>query len=124
VGNIRINKNLSLLSVDGRDTTILEGVSNAGALGTITVLSGTTGVQIGDTGAGFTVIGIDNGAPGIENAALYFQGNHSNAVIRGNDLRANGDEALITEYGATISGFVIDGNIFSGQTFTGANPAG
>ncbi|MEZ5902030.1 MAG: right-handed parallel beta-helix repeat-containing protein [Alphaproteobacteria bacterium] len=79
---------------------------------------------MGDTNQGFTIVGIDNGFPGIENAALYLQGNQSNHIIRGNDIVANGDSGLTSEFGATVSDIIIDDNIFSGQTFTGANPAG
>ena len=124
VGNVTIDKDLTLLSQNGYTSTTIQGVSGLGNLGTVTVTNATTGVQIGDGGQGFTIIGIDNGAPGVENAAVYFQGGHSGAVIRGNDIVANGDHGLLTEYGATIDNFVIDGNIFSGQTFVGANPAG
>ncbi len=122
--NITINKNIKLRSVEGRELTKIEGNSNQGALGTIWIRNNTTGVQIGDSYQGFTIIGIDNGNPGIENAAIYFQGNHSGAIIKGNEIRANGDAGLMTEYNATISGFVIDSNIFSGKTFIGDYPAG
>jgi uncharacterized repeat protein (TIGR01451 family) len=123
-GNIQIDKNLKLLSQNGREFTTIQGVSGFGALGAITVKNNTTGVQIGDINKGFTIIGIDNGNPGVENAAVYFQGNHSNAIIKGNEIQANGDHGLLTEYHATITGFVIDSNIFSGKTFIGDNPAG
>ncbi|MEQ8787080.1 MAG: right-handed parallel beta-helix repeat-containing protein, partial [Pirellulaceae bacterium] len=122
--NVLVNKNISLVSTGGRAVTTIQGVSGIGSLGAIQVTNNTTGVQIGDTGQGFSIIGIDNGAPGIENAAIYFQGSHSNAVIRDNEIVANGEAGLLTEFGATISGFVIDGNEFSGQTFLGAQPAG
>jgi hypothetical protein len=68
--------------------------------------------------------GIDNGAPGIENAAIYFQGNHDGATIQGNEIEAAGDHGFLTEYGAEISDFLIDSNKFTGQTFIGTNPAG
>ncbi|MEZ4648083.1 MAG: hypothetical protein R3E97_04710 [Candidatus Eisenbacteria bacterium] len=115
--NVNINKNLDLVSTGGRDVTTIQGISMAGALGTIVVTSNTTGVMIGDTGQGFTIIGIDNGAPGVENAAVYFQGGHSGAIVRDNEIVANGDAGLQTEYGAVIDGFIIDGNEFSGSTF-------
>ncbi len=122
--NLSIAKNITLLSENGRATTIIEGISSVGSLGAIVISSNTTAVQIGDTGMGFTIIGIDNGAPGVENAAVYFQGSHSGATLRDNEIQANGDHGLLTEYGATIDGFVIDNNEFSGQTFVGAQPAG
>ncbi|MCA9950784.1 MAG: hypothetical protein KDE48_14135, partial [Anaerolineales bacterium] len=120
--NLTINKNVILLSQNGRSTTTIEGISSVGALGAIVVTSNTTALQIGDTGQGFTIVGIDNGTPGIENAAVYFQGSHSGAVVRDNEIQANGDAGLLTEYGATIDSFVIDANEFSGQTFVGAEP--
>ena len=122
--NVTLDKNLVLESTGGRAVTTLAGISGAGAIATVCVTSGTTGVVIGGAGKGFTILGVDNGSPGIENAAIYFQGNHSNAQILGNQIVAQGDHALVSEFGATISGWIIDGNIFSGQTFVGPNPAG
>ncbi len=115
--NVLVNKNLTLLSTGGRAVTTIQGQTGLGALGAIQVTGGTTGVRIGDTGQGFTILGIDNGNPGIENAAIYFQGGHSNAVIMDNEIVADGDHGLLTEYGAAITGFVISGNEFSGSTF-------
>ena len=124
VENVNINKNLTLLSQSGRSSTTIQGISGLGALGTVMVTNNTTDVNIGGaTGQGFTIIGIDNGLPGIENAALYFQGGHSGADIRYNEIVANGDDGLLTEFGAANTNFVIDDNIFSGQTFVGLNPA-
>ncbi|MBX9626524.1 MAG: hypothetical protein K2X82_22175 [Gemmataceae bacterium] len=122
--NVTIDMNLDLLSRSGRAVTTIQGISNAGALGAVTVTNNTTGVQIGDTAQGFTIVGIDNGNPAVENAAVYFQGNHSNAVVRDNEIEAAGDLGLLTEFSAVVSGFVIDGNEFSGKTFVGANPDG
>ncbi len=115
--NVSINKDIALLSSGGRAVTTIDGTSSAGALGTITITGGTSDVQIGAVGQGFTILGIDNGSPGIENAAVYFQGSHSGAEIYDNEIVAREDAGLITEYGATISGFVIDGNEFSGMTY-------
>ncbi|WP_166831109.1 Calx-beta domain-containing protein [Thalassoroseus pseudoceratinae] len=122
--NVRIEDNLSLVSVNGRASTTIEGISGVGSLGAVVVTSNTTAVTIGAPMQGFTIIGIDNGNPGLENAAVYFQGSHSGATIQDNEIQANGDHGLLTEFGATIDGFVIDGNEFSGQTFVGAQPAG
>src|SRR5690606_32619533 len=97
---VTINKNLVLLSRNGRAATHIEA-----------------------PGQGFTIAGRDHVSAGIEAAALYFQGSHSNAQIVDNEISAAGDHALLTEFGATISGFVITGNTFSGQTFIGT-PAG
>ena len=124
VENIVINKNIALLSVSGRDSTIIEGVPGLGSLAAIVITNNTDGVQIGDMGQGFTILGIDNGFPGVENAAVYFQGNHSNAHIIDNEIVAQGDSGLMTEWGAVITGFVISHNEFSGQTFVGEAPGG
>ncbi len=124
IENVTINKNLTLFSTSGRAVTTIQGLSSVGSLGAVVVTGGTSGVQIGGVGQGFTIVGIDNGAPGVENAAVYFQGSHSNAVVRDNEVVANGDHGLVTEFGATISGFIIDDNEFSGQTFLGAMPGG
>ncbi|MCG6158220.1 beta strand repeat-containing protein [Rubinisphaera margarita] len=124
VENVLIDKDLTLLSVNGRASTTIEGIPGVGRLGTVQITNNTTGVTIGDTGKGFTIIGIDNGTPGLENAAVYFQGPHSGATIRDNEIRANGEAGLLTEYGVLISNFVIDNNEFSGKTFEGAQPGG
>lgn len=122
--NLSINKNLTLESTGGREVTAIAGVNGLGALGSVVVTGNTSGVTLGGLGKGFTVIGIDNGSPGLENAALYFQGPHSGAVVRGNDIRAAGDIGLLSEYGHAVTGFVIDQNIFSGKTFTGTTVDG
>lgn len=123
-GNLTVNKNLTLRSTGGRAVTTLEGVTN-GELGAILVTGNTTGFTLGGANSGFTVVGIDNPSPGLESAAVYFQGGHTGAQILGNEIRAAGDLGLITEFGAGagISGFVIDGNLFSGKTFVGDTPA-
>lgn len=123
-GNLVVNKNLTLRSTGGPAATILQGVTN-GELGTILVTNNTTGFTLGGAGRGLTVVGIDNPSPGLESAAVYFQGGHTGAQILGNEIRAAGDLGLVTEFGAGagISGFVIDGNLFSGKTFTGDTPA-
>ncbi len=119
-----LNKNVTLLSSGGRELTTIKGKSGVGSLATILVDGTTSGVQIGNSGQGFKIIGIDNGNPGVENAALYFRGTHSGAVIKDNEIVANGDHGLLSEYGATITNFTIDSNIFSGQTFVGSQPGG
>jgi hypothetical protein len=124
VENVVINKNLFLVSTGGRAVTTIRGISSAGALGTVQIVSPTTAVEIGGSGAGFKIEGIDNGAPGIENAAIYVRGTHSGARILDNEIVAVGEAGLLSEYGATISGFLVDGNIFSGKTFIGAVPGG
>lgn len=118
VENVTINKNLALVSAAGRAATTIQGVTN-GALGTVVVANNTSAVTVGGTNQGFTIVGIDNPSPGIESAAVYFAGSHTGARVLGNEIRAAGDEALLTEFGATVSGFVISGNVFSGTTFVG-----
>lgn len=61
---------------------------------------------------------------GIEKAAVYFQGAHSDAAGKGNEIEANGDSGLMTEYNPVVDVLVISDNLFSGQTFTGTNPGG
>lgn len=123
LGNVKIDKPLTLESTEGRTVTTIEGVNLLSSIGAVQVLNGVNGVTIGGVGKGFTIIGIDNGLPGIENAALYFQGAQSDVQVIDNEIVANGDSALISEYGKTISNWLIDGNIFSGTTFIGT-PAG
>ncbi len=124
IENVSVDKSLTLLSDSGRAITTIQGISNVGALGTLLITNGTNDVTIGGpTGNGFTIIGIDNGNPGIENAAVYLQGTHDNIEFRYNDVVANGDEGLLTEFGQANSNFIIDNNIFSGQTFVGPTPA-
>ncbi len=122
--NLSISKPLTLRSSNGRAVTTIQGISGVNALGTILVTSGTDNVTLGGAGKGFTVIGIDNNNPGIENAAVYFQGAHATATVQDNDIRANGDAGLMGEYGVANTGFTITGNTFSGKTFVGTNPAG
>ncbi|TAF58305.1 MAG: hypothetical protein EAZ59_28920, partial [Oscillatoriales cyanobacterium] len=66
---------------------------------------------------------IDNNDPGSENAAIYFQQNHTNVKVVGNEVVANGDHGLSCEFAATNNIFLIDNNIFSGKTFQGLSPA-
>ncbi|MDZ4657266.1 MAG: right-handed parallel beta-helix repeat-containing protein [Bythopirellula sp.] len=119
-GNVVVNKNLTLVSANGRGVTTLQGVSGVGSLGTLLVTNNTTDFNLGSiSGNGFTIVGIDNNNPGIENAAVYFQGGHTNAEVRWNDIVANGDHGFASESGAAMVGLVVDNNIFSGQTFVG-----
>ncbi len=122
--NVVIDSDIALLSTRGRALTVISGISGVGSLGSIVVTGGTSGVQIGDDGQGFTINGIDNGNPAIENAALYFQGGHSGARILGNRIVAAGDHGLLTEFAPAISDFEIARNVFAGKTFLGDTPAG
>ena len=118
------NVDISLESTGGRAVTTIQGMSGAGALGTVQVQGITTGVTVGGKGVSFTIIGIDNGSPGIENAAVYFRGNHTDPSILYNEIVANGDSGFTAEFGATMTGTMVIGNEFSGQTFLGAEPGG
>ncbi len=111
--------NLTLVSTGGRDVTTIQGVSGGSALGAVQIAANANNTVVD----GFTIIGIDNGNPGIENAAVYFQGNNSGSNIRNNRVTAAGDHGLLTEFGTTVSNLTITGNIFDGATFTGAAPA-
>ncbi len=114
------SKDITIRSQNGRSTTTIQGISGAGALGTL-VVQGTTA---GFTLEGFTVVGIDNGSPGLENAAVYVRGSHTDLMVLANDVQADGDAGFLAEFGATLADPVLDGNLFTGQTFVGPNPAG
>ena len=123
VENVIIDRSdLTLVSVNGRGATTITGVAG-GALGAIELDPGVNNVTIGGTNHGFTVVGL-NGNGAIENGAIYLQGAHDNIDILGNDVVANGDAGLMSEFGNSITNITIDGNIFSGQTFSGAQPGG
>ncbi|PZO85740.1 MAG: hypothetical protein DI626_07220, partial [Micavibrio aeruginosavorus] len=116
--NVNINKSLTLQSKNGRDVTTINGIAN-GALGTVVIGNNINNVTLGNAGKGFTINGFDNNNPGVENAAVYLQGDHSNITVKGNKIVANGDSALLSEYGRTNSNIVVDGNIFDGKTYVG-----
>ena len=52
IENVTIDKNITLLSVNGRASTTIQGVSFAGSLGAIVVTSNTTALQIGGVPGG------------------------------------------------------------------------
>jgi VCBS repeat-containing protein len=121
--SVIINRgDLTLVSENGRGVTTITGVQGA-ALGAIEIDPGVNNVRIGDAGKGFTIIGLNGNGP-VENAAIWLQGAHDGLVIEGNDIRANGDGGLSSEFNQAITNSVIKGNIFSGQTFVGPNPGG
>ena len=78
--NVTINKSL-ILHGAGRASTTIVGQQVGSELGAIVVTPGVNNVTI----EGFTVIGVD-GAPGIERAAIYLQGAHSDIDILDNKL--------------------------------------
>lgn len=116
--NVLINKaGLTLTSMNGREATTIVGSDASGLLGTIEIDPGMNGVTI----EGLTIEGI-NGNGAIEKAAVYIQGANDGLTIRNSEIIAKGDAGLMSEYGQNVSNAVIDGNIFSGKTFVGANP--
>ncbi len=118
--NLNINKSVTLVSSGGRAATFING--SPGSNGTVVIMA--NNVTLGGTGnQGFTITGFD-GLPGSETAAVYVQGAQSGVTIRGNDIKAAGDGALLTEYSSAVNNFTVEGNIFSGQTFLGAQPGG
>jgi len=121
--NVVIDVSITLISTGGRGVTTITG-STGGALGTIEIDPNTNDVTIGDTDQGFTINGFDSASPGVETAAIYIQGDNSGITIRDNEVVANGEAGLLSEFGATVTDVVVDGNTFSGQTFTGNEPAG
>jgi len=103
--DVTINKSLTLVSVAGKDNTIINGQST-GYTGAVVVTSGTSDVTIGDTGKGFTV----NGAG---QAAIYVVGSNGSITICNNKLVAtNGKNALLTG-GGQLNHTIAD-NEFSG----------
>jgi Ca2+-binding RTX toxin-like protein len=121
--NVTISTNgLTLVSLDGSGATTIVG-TNGLSLGTVQLTPGVNDVTIGGDGQGFTIVGLD-GPPGIENGAVYLQGAHDGLLIEGNDIVANGDAGLMSEFGPLITDTIIRGNTFSGQTFVGTHPAG
>ena len=121
--NVIVDKSLTLRSQNGRGSTTIGGSDN-GTLGTILIQDGVNDVIIGTPGQGFTIIGFDNDVGAVEAAAVYLDGAHSNITIESNDIRANGEAGLLSEFNAAINNIVINNNIFSGQTFAGFNPSG
>lgn len=121
--NVVIDKKVRLVSKEGWERPIIKGNSDVPGLGTVYVTGETEGVQIGDVGHGFTIVGID-GPPAIEKAAVYFEGKHEDAQVIGNKIEAAGDYGLLTEYSATITNLTVTHNEFAGMTFNGEKPGG
>ncbi|WP_345326667.1 beta strand repeat-containing protein, partial [Novipirellula rosea] len=123
VENVTIDQSVTLLSSGGREVTTIEGVPSGSELGAIHIKPAIDNVTIGAIDHGFTVVGIDgNGV--VEKAAVYIQGSNSDITIQGNDIVANGDAGLMSEYAGAIVNTLVDSNIFSGQTFAGTQPSG
>jgi hypothetical protein len=110
---------ITLLSTSGRAATTIAGVQAGPELGAIVLTPGVNNVTIGSATGGFTIQGINGNGP-IEKAGIYLQGTHTNLDIVGNEVVANGDLGLVSEQVAIVD-ILIQGNIFSGQTFTGSS---
>lgn len=117
--NVVIDKTLLMFGVDGRENTVIQGSTGSG-LGTVVFTGDTDGSHL----EGFTIIGYEAPSPGLENAAVYLQGAHSDLTITLNEIRADGESALLSEWGRALSDIVVTQNVFSGKTFVGDEPAG
>ena len=96
--NVTISQALTLQSANGRSVTTIVG-SDSGPAGTILINSGTSGVTID----GFTIVGFDNVLNGaIEYAAVYLRGAVTNTTIKNNEIVANGEAGLLSEYNAAM----------------------
>lgn len=116
--NVEIDVGLKLVSTGDRENTVIQGTDKGGSeAATIFIAEGTSGVQIGDIGQGFKIVGFDNPNPGLETAAIYLNGDQSDVSIIGNEIVADGEAGLLTEWAATIDGLTVSGNVFSGVTF-------
>jgi hypothetical protein len=121
-GNHVINKQgISLLSTGGASVTHI----NSSVIGqhTIALNSGINNVTIGASGKGFTITGFDSNGS-IETAAIYLLGSHTNIRIEGNEIVANGEHGIASNFNTAIDNIIINENIFSGKTFTGTEPGG
>jgi len=116
--NVAIDKSLTLQSANGYMSTTIQGSDVA--LGTITLPAGSSDITID----GFTIIGYDGASAGLEKAAVYLQSTQTNITIQNNEIVADGEAGLLSEYNAAIDNIVIDNNTFSGKTFVGTTPAG
>src|SRR5262245_28993781 len=87
--SLTINKSIHLISLNGADNTIINGVgNNHNFSGTIMVTDGTSQVTIGELDHGFT---INAGAD--ETAAILLAGNNSFVEIQNNDIEGNATAA-------------------------------
>ncbi len=102
--DVLIDKSLTLKSVDGKASTIINGQST-GYTGAVKVAA--SNVIIGGTSHGFTI----NGAG---QAAIYLNSGTSNVEVEDNIVNAaSGKNAFLTEGG--VSDHTISGNLFGGD---------
>jgi len=117
--NITITKTITLLSVNGRENTIIRS-ANTFAQATITIGSSASNIIIGSINKGFTIIGL-SGNSSVERACLYFgSGTYSGANIRYNKFITYGEYCILG--GGTVSNSVFEYNIFDGKTYIGEKP--
>lgn len=114
---IQNKANLTLVSADGAETTIIRGSDASPLLGTIEIGANANGLRI----EGFTIEGI-NGNGAIEKGAIYTQNALDGLEVVDNVIVAKGDSGMTVAYGIAFTNALIDGNTFSGQTFTGTQP--
>jgi hypothetical protein len=108
--SININKDITVLSFDGADATIINGVGTSPGF-SFSVMITAPGATFGDTDHGFTV----NAAVG-ETAAV-FVGPHANVHIEDNIINGNASathlrQGLLAQAG--VSNLLIEGNTFGG----------
>lgn len=121
-GNHTINKQgISLISTGGAAVTHIQ--SAVVGQNTIAITSGINNVTIGAPGKGFTITGFDSNGQ-IETGAIYLLGSHTNIKIEGNEIVANGEHGIGANFNTAIDNIIINQNIFSGKTFSGAEPGG
>ncbi|MDQ8191595.1 right-handed parallel beta-helix repeat-containing protein [Roseibacillus persicicus] len=118
-GPVFLTKDGLTLKSAGIDKPRLEVTAATSALGTIEIEPGVSGITI----QGLEIVGID-GTPGLEKAAIYVQGDHSDISILGNTITANGDGAILTEYNRVNTNITIDSNVIDGQTFNAPGTGG
>ena len=127
--NVEIDASIKLISTGGRENTTIQGAAQNGSeTGSVYIVDGTNDVQVGAMGRGFTIIGFDNvnnlgdKVFAIETAAVYISGSQNNIAVIGNEIVADGEAGLLTEFAATIDGLTVSKNVFSGETFDSSEP--
>jgi parallel beta helix pectate lyase-like protein/copper-binding protein NosD len=123
--NLNIAAPLTLVSADGDGATTIQGslaqstALGGGNLGTVCVF--TDGVVIGTDGSdGFEIIGYDYVPWNNEHAAVYYKAAATSGLrLIGNTITADGEAAILTEYGGLMTDFEIGYNEIGGITFAG-----
>ena len=100
----------------------------AGGGNTGTICVSANGVHIGtasDGSDGFTILGYDVDTPGIEHAAVYYKPTaDSDLSLIGNTIIANGEAAILGQYGNPETSLNISYNNIGGKTYTGNTVGG